>query len=254
MLCIGHSPVRTNVAQIILPHITIHWHSHNSNTGILTIKFCSLLARQHCNSSCNLALRSLEGCGLQSIVKRTEPSGPSNPNCDIALLCCKSDCRVSTGSYSRQEVLNIVSGAKMWNNHITPCCDNSLPSHKNIHTHTFCVCVCAQHHHSQYKSIHHTIRCMFINYMMLHQQSVPSHLHVNPNLTHFIPLSYLNLYQMLTAYSLLTTVNFRYTTWQLKRNLTFNKQTNISLNAQSFCLTGKTLSCSGHLKQTALWP
>jgi len=52
---------------------------------------------------------------------------------------------------------------------------------------------------------------------------------------------------MLTADGLLTTVNFRYTTWKLKRDLTFNKQANISLNVQSFCLKGKTLSCSGHL-------
>ena len=59
---------------------------------------------------------------------------------------------------------------------------------------------------------------------------------------------------MLTAYGLLTTANCRYTTWQLKRNLTFNKQANISLNAQPFCLNGKTLCCSGHLKQTVLWP
>jgi hypothetical protein len=59
---------------------------------------------------------------------------------------------------------------------------------------------------------------------------------------------------MLTAYGLLTTVNFRYTTQKLKRNLTFNKQANISLNAQSFCLNEKTLPCSAHLKQTVLWP
>jgi hypothetical protein len=59
---------------------------------------------------------------------------------------------------------------------------------------------------------------------------------------------------MLTADGLLTTVNFRYTTWQLKGNLTFKKQANISLNAQSFYPNGKTLSCSGHLKLTVFWP
>jgi len=52
---------------------------------------------------------------------------------------------------------------------------------------------------------------------------------------------------MLTAHGLLTTATFRYTTQQLKMNLTFNKQGNVSLHAQSFCLNGKTLSSSEHL-------
>jgi len=104
----------------------------------------------------------------------------------------------------------------------------------HAHIYSISVCVCAQHHLSQYKSTHHTIRCWFISNTRFHQQSVPSHLHYNPNLPHFVSLSYLNLYQMLKAYSLLTAVNCRYTTWQLKRNLTFNKQANISLKAKSF--------------------
>jgi hypothetical protein len=74
------------------------------------------------------------------------------------------------------------------------------------------------------------------------------YIYFNLNLPQFFTLSYLNLYHMLTAYGLLTTVTFRHTTWQLKRNLHFNKQCNVSLNAQSLCLNHKTLSGSGHLK------
>lgn len=147
--------------------------------------------------------------------------------------------------YNRTEILNVISEAEMWNDHI----NNAM-----LWQFTPFPCATSPRHHSQYKSTHHTISCLYINNMILHQQSVPSHLPFNPNLPQFFSLSYLNLYQILTAYGLLTTVNFGHTTWQLKKNLNFNKQSNVSLKAQSFRLNGKTLSCSGYLKQTVLWP
>lgn len=59
---------------------------------------------------------------------------------------------------------------------------------------------------------------------------------------------------MLTVYGLLSAVSFRFTIWQLMRNLTFKKQDNsVPLNAKSVFLNGKTVSFSGHLKQTVLW-
>jgi len=88
------------------------------NSAFKGLKFCSLLVRQHCTSSCNLIFRSLEGCGLESILKETESPVPSSPICDTALERCKSDCTVFTCTYSRQEMLNIGSEDKMWNSHI----------------------------------------------------------------------------------------------------------------------------------------
>ena len=137
-----------------------------------------------------------------------------------------TNCRVSTSTYNRQDTLNILYEAIMWNIHINnfklgqftpfPC----IHTHICTHTHIFCVCVCVcVCVCAQYESTRHTNSCLFISNMRLHQQSVPSNLHFNPNLPQFFSLSYLNLSQMFTAYDLLTTATFRFTTWQRKRNL-----------------------------------
>ena len=125
------------------PCHTLHWHWNKGNSGILTLKFCSLLARQHCSSSHNLIFRSLEGCGLESILKETESPGPSSPICDTALERCKSDCTVFTCTYSRQEMLNIGSEDKMWNSHINKAMlwQFTFSSCINLCTHTEYVCV-----------------------------------------------------------------------------------------------------------------
>ena len=96
MILKRHASKRGRVLDVVqsvpmLPKSSCHT-LHYTNTDItailqsqcVTLKFCSLLARQRCSSSRNLIFRSLEGCGLQSILKETESSGPSSPNCDTA--------------------------------------------------------------------------------------------------------------------------------------------------------------------------
>jgi hypothetical protein len=132
---------------------------------------------------------------------------------------------------------------------------HSFPMHKHMHTHILCACVCA--HITIPGTIQQTtpISYSFISNMRIHLWSVPWQVHFNPNLPQFFSLRYLNLYQMLMAYGLLPTLSFRFTIWQLMRNLTFNKQdNNVPLNAKYFCLNGKTVSCNGHLKRTVLSP